>query len=98
MIAKARRVTRRWHGSYEPRQQKFIWGQGYVLAPQGVDHSEADRQAVKVHNHLKVCSCLAFSCGNPRRGGWYPKFTRAEQRIELELQEELDELRGWIGE
>lgn len=91
MIAKARTVTRRWHGSYEPDQTTWE-GRERVLAPQGIDHTLSDSRAVKYHDHLKVCSCLNHGCGNPRRGGWYPPTTRAEQAVELELREELEEL------
>jgi len=87
MIAKARTVTRRWHSSYDQD-----WNDPLTCP----DHTLADSRAVKYHDHLKVCSKLYHGCGNPRRGGWYSPLTIPEQQAEAELQEELDELRGWV--
>ena len=54
MIAKACIVTRQWHSSYDPNQ--FKWeGHHRVLVPKGVDHTDADAQAVRLADHLAVC-------------------------------------------
>lgn len=84
VIAKARTVTRRWHSS---------WDQDWREPLSVPSHAEADAQAVRVADHLKVCSCLTHGCGNPRRGTWYDPLTRSERAAELELREELDALR-----
>ena len=83
MIARARHIRRRWYDSYEQN-----WGDP-LSRP---DHTEADASAVRLHNHLKVCSCLG-GCGNPRRGGFEPRLTRQERLADLYLREEIEELR-----
>jgi hypothetical protein len=88
MIARARHVTRRWHGSYEPWQQSWVQGEGFVLVPRGIDHTEADQVAVRVADYLRVCSC--YLCGNPRRVGNDEPLTRQERRS---LASYLDQLR-----
>lgn len=81
MIARARHVTRRWHNSYEQD-----WNDPLTRP----DHTKADEQATRIHDHLKVCSCSG--CGNPRRGGWDEPRTRQELRAELDLQDQLEEI------
>ena len=80
MIARARRVTRRWHDSYEQESDP-------LTRP---DHTKADEQAIRIHNHLKVCSCPM--CGNPRHSGWEEPRTRQELRAELSFQDQLEEI------
>lgn len=93
MVARARRVTRRWFHSYSPNQFTWIRGQGPVYQPHSIDHTQADRAAVRLADHLQNCSCPA--CGNPRR---YPAgttrgvLTRQERLAALALREWLDDL------
>ena len=91
MIAKARIVTRRWHSSYDPDQLEWVRSQQF-LDPKGIDHTDADKQAVRVADHLAICPC--FGCRNPRHAkGWGgPVRTRQEQAHELSLGEQLGEL------
>jgi hypothetical protein len=93
MIAKARHVTRRWHGSYEPRQIDWIRDEGWVLVPRGDEHEAADEKAVRLHDHLKVCSCEHCGCGNPRRwrGSNGPALTVQELRVAGDLRAQLEE-------
>ena len=83
VVAKARVVTRRWHSS---------WDQDWNDPLSVPSHAKADAQAVRVADHLKVCSCLSHGCGNPRRGGWYSPLTQPELRHRLELREALAEV------
>lgn len=80
MIAHARRITRRWHNSYEQS-----WN-GPLSQP---DHTKADEVAVRYHNHLKVCSAACHGCGNRRHGGYNHPYTRQELIAELSFLEEL---------
>jgi len=84
VVAKARVVTRRWYSSYDQD-----WRDPLSVP----SHAKADARAVKYADHLKVCSCLSYGCGNPRRGGVdVPSLTRPELRQVQELQEELAEV------
>lgn len=91
-IAHALRIHRRWFGSWEPRQYEHVRGRGSVYVQRGVDHADADANAVKFADHLAVCSCVM--CGNPRRyGGNYASvLTRQERVANLYLREEIGEL------
>lgn len=92
MIAHARTITRRWHGSYEPEQMKCVPGTGYSLASQGIDHTLADSRAVKYHNNLKLCSKAHHGCGNRRHGGFEEPLTRQELLNEFDFQEQTGEI------
>jgi len=96
LIARARRIRRRWWNSYEPDQTDWE-GRERVLVSRQADHSKADAEAARSFDTLKSCSCFAYSCGNQRRCGGYqgPVLTRQERVAELELREELEELR-WV--
>lgn len=97
MIARARRVTRRWYGTWEPRQSEWVKGKGSVFKRRPIDHTSADQYAVKVGDYLAVCSC--YSCGNPRRHfgaslySWRAQvLTPQERRSALYLREWPDDL------
>lgn len=96
VIAKARRLRRRWFNSWEPDQWEWVRGRGRVpdrvYVRRRADHTVADAHAVKYADHLAVCSCV--SCGNPRRfgGSHAPVLTRQERVAELQLREQLDEV------
>jgi hypothetical protein len=85
MIARARTVVRRWHGSYEQECDDPL-SRPY--------RSRADAQAVRIHDHLKVCSGTWCGCGNPRRsrGAYSPVLTRQERLADLDMREQLSEV------
>jgi len=95
LIARTRRIRRRWWNSYEPDQSEWVQGEGRVFVSRKPDHSKADTDAVHRFNHLKDCSCVAYGCGNRRRCGGYqgPVLTRQERLAELHLREEVQHLR-----
>lgn len=93
VIARAKTIRRRWWNSWEPPQHEFVRGVGRVHVRRPLDHSEADAGAIKFADHLAVCSCV--TCGNPRRhgGAYAPVLTRQERIADLQMQEEIDEMR-----
>jgi hypothetical protein len=92
LVARARKIRRRWWRSWTPDQSEWVPGEGRVFAKRAVDHTQADASAAKYVDHLAACSCSG--CGNPRRFGGYaaPVLTRQERLVILYLREVLSEL------
>lgn len=83
VIAKARVVTRRWHSSYD---------QDWRDPLSSPSHAHADAQAVRLADHLKVCSKAYHGCGNRRHGGFEDPRTLAEVRADVVFAEALADL------
>lgn len=78
VIAKARRVTRRWYSSYDQD-----WRDPLSVP----SHARADAAAVRYADHLCVCSKAYHGCGNRRHGGFEEPRTRPEAAVDLDLAE-----------
>ena len=61
---------------------------------EGVRFTEQREKIAKIEaNHGKLCSCQAFSCGNPRRhlGRTANQLTLQERKANEEVYDEFDE-------
>ena len=58
-----------------------------------VDHTTADKYAVKVADYLAVCSC--YSCGNPRRHYGFTVYSFRSQALTIQERRAALYLKEW---